>query len=829
MRVEDEKTLAALVLALGVVLAFALPDIALSLKPYLLPSLFFVMVFSLMPFARFETAQLTELHPVTLPLVVWQQFFLPGLVLAVGLMLGVERQFLYFVLVTVTSGSLFASPTLVQLMGLQQKLAVQTVILSTIAAPVSIFLSFSILHDENIRLNLAPFSERLLLYLVIPIVIFLIIRWFSRSWTETSKDRMDRVGRWGSVFSLVVFCFALEGEVAHVIQETPLLVLEYLAIAIGVAVCVAVLTRIAMYRFGIRSAMTASILASFRNVGLTFGLVGHLGGDDLAIYIGASQIPMFLSPLLFDFFFGGSSFQKHKPEEVSTVSNVDENEFSTPHDEPIAPKPRQGANRLGSWLSLPFANHKKAFSSSSELGGNEVYASLHQQTVESQEQVIVGNNIMVVQAQTQFETEEEFVSVEQKSPVTEVTSAFETDLDVGEEGARGLMAQLRDELGEESADVTSVKADPTETRRVVIYLGAIIALVIAGLSVIWGANKLFAPMLFNQDLITKVAETHIAGRNFGVFDLNINIRDLRNETIARMTKTPDAAVLGASHWQEAHVELVTGVDFYNSHVHRDYYEDMLAVTEMYVRHDRLPKELIITIRDNLLTPIPQRTDFLWLPGIKYYRAFAERIGLKPHATWETLPVNTWEELLSMPILKKHGMRHLTAPVMPHATDERHFETLDTLLPGGSILWSGEHKRLFDQKRARNEALTFAAQKRNNPPQIDPKGVQHLEALFDFLVEKGVKVTLAHPQFNPIFWEAVQGSPYIDGLKRVEDLTKSWAEKYGFAMIGGFAPESVGCTADMYIDAEHGNPKCLGMLLNQYNLLNGRPSNVNVAQ
>ena len=94
-------------------------------------------------------------------------------------------------------------------------------------------------------------------------------------------------------------------------------------------------------------------------------------------------------------------------------------------------------------------------------------------------------------------------------------------------------------------------------------------------------------------------------------------------------------------------------------------------------------------------------------------------------------------------------------------------------------------------------------------------------VFDFLVEQGVKVTLAHPQFNPIFWDEVKDTPYRAGLRKVEKLTQDWAEKYGFAVIGGFAPESVGCRAEQYIDAEHGDPACLGMLLNQYDQANGR--------
>jgi len=247
----------------------------------------------------------------------------------------------------------------------------------------------------------------------------------------------------------------------------------------------------------------------------------------------------------------------------------------------------------------------------------------------------------------------------------------------------------------------------------------------------------------------------------------------------------------------------------------------MAVTEMWVRHDRLPKELIITIRDNLFTPVADRTDFLWYPGIKYYQDFAKRIGFEAHPQWVTWPYQTLKELVSLPLLWSQATHDFATNDVPRATDDQKFEELDTLLPGGSILWSHEHDRLFSQERAREESLSFAAYKRENPPKIDPKGIEHMEALFDYLTEQGVKITLAHPQFNPIFWEAVQGSPYIDGLAKVEQLTIDWADKYGFKIIGGFAPDAVGCRAEQYIDAEHGDPACLGALLAQYDVVNGR--------
>lgn len=347
------------------------------------------------------------------------------------------------------------------------------------------------------------------------------------------------------------------------------------------------------------------------------------------------------------------------------------------------------------------------------------------------------------------------------------------------------------------------------------YLKAAAAVIVAGVVGLWNANVQFAPTLYDRETSEEIARAFDNGRNYAVFDLNLDIRNLREAHIARMDETPDAVVLGASHWQEAHAEIVDDRNFYNAHVHRDYYEDMLAVTEMFVRHDRLPETMIITIRDNLFTPVAERTDFLWLPGIPYYRAMAERLGIRAHHPVETLPVVNWKDKLSLRHLRDNAVRWFNAAERPHATDQRNFESLDTLLPGGSILWSAEHQAVFTPERSERESLAFAESKRNSPPRIDPKGVEALEALFVYLKDKGVTVYLAHPPFNPIYWDALEGSPYREGLKKVEALTQDYADRHGFQMVGGFDPRAVGCTSDLYIDAEHAAPSCLGGVYKQF--------------
>ncbi len=817
MSTEEEKTIGGLIIAIGTLVAISVPGVADFFAPYLFHALFFLVVFSLVPYAGHELSELRKLHPVVPRLVFWQQLMLPGVVLAIGQFMGVDSHTLFLMLVILASGSLFASPTLVQLMGLNHKIAMQSVIVSTFVAPISIFIPFWLFNDSNTVIEFDIFAQRIFIFLVVPILILFFLRAFVAKSGKNYAGSLEKIGRWGSIAALLIFCFAIEEKAALALSEEPGKILRYLGLAIFVSFISLLLTRIIMSKYNSDVALTVSILASFRNVGLTYGLVASSVDYDLSVFVGVCQIPMFFAPFLFDLMFGSgrstsTSGDDSIPDRDKPISDGElPNEqfgsgFGLGGDAP-------GAGRAGALLSVGSHAIQHAMPAPEPAHGWAGAAVASASPAPGS-----ATPVLMTDGSAALRWEPEPFDAEYASDSAEPEMAAEP-LDANDrlrmriERFVGLQIDLQkhlDDLQDELEDMGLL------ARR---YVMGFLVLFIVGAGAVWQANKYFAPMLFDQQLIERVADAHIAGQNFAVFDLNINIRDLRDATIERMPEVPDVVVLGASHWQEAHTYLVRNKTFYNSHVHRDYYEDMLAMVEMYMRHGKMPKEMIITIRDNLLTPIRDRTDFLWLPGIKYYRKMADHLGLEAQSYWETLPVQTWRELVSLPLLWTHASRQLMAQEQPHASDLRHFEALDTLLPGGSILWSAEHQHLFSQERARREALAFAEAKRNNPPKIDPKGVEHIDALLTFLQEQGVKVTLAHPQFNPIFWDAVQGSPYMDGLRRVEEQTRLWAEKYGLDIIGGFAPEQVGCTADMYIDAEHGNPTCLGMLLDHYNLLN----------
>jgi hypothetical protein len=366
--------------------------------------------------------------------------------------------------------------------------------------------------------------------------------------------------------------------------------------------------------------------------------------------------------------------------------------------------------------------------------------------------------------------------------------------------------------------IETVVAAPLKTKKSAgskRYTLAFLLATAAGMAAIWFGNQTYAPEMYGTGGMVPAAIAHEKQLNYAVFDLNLNIRALREEQLKRMTKTPDVVLLGASHWQEGHKDLLKGQDFFNAHIHRDYWEDPLGMVELLVRYNRLPKKLIISIRDNQFTPVENRKDFLWEPGIPAYRAMAERLGFEPENFLKTLPYDRGRALISLPMLFENVTRWYNATERPGPSASKHFETLDTLLPDGSIVWSNKHMRLYTQERTHSESVAFANKRRNSPPLVDPKGLEAFNTLLRFLKDKGVSVYLVKPPFNPTYYDMLQGTPYADGLQRIDTLIDKIAADHALPVFGSFNPHKIGCTSEMYIDAEHSNEVCLQKVFDQF--------------
>jgi BASS family bile acid:Na+ symporter len=294
----DERTLASALLATSVIAGLTIPTLASMFAPYALSALFFVVVLSLVPFAHVPTDEIVSVRGPSLRLVVWQQFILPGIVIALAVVAKLPESFVILAIITATSGSVFASPAIAEMLHLDRKRALQGMVLSTLLTPLSLFLYLNIFRDAASAVTMAGYLQRMVIFLVVPFLVFAGYRAVIGRLSETVVETINVSSRWGVLVALMVFCIGIMAAVSAQLVIDPTDVLVNFIMAGMLCAGMLFVTAIVMYRFGRKEALTAGLLSGFRNVGLGYALIGESMGHDLAVYVGISMLPMFVTPLV---------------------------------------------------------------------------------------------------------------------------------------------------------------------------------------------------------------------------------------------------------------------------------------------------------------------------------------------------------------------------------------------------------------------------------------------------------------------------------------------------------------------------------------------------
>ncbi len=295
-----ERSIACAILAFTIILGFAVPGLSEMFAPYAFIALFIMIILSLVPMARLDVADVFSMDWRIWQVVLWQLFVLPAIILAFANILKVHSTITALMIVTASAGSLFASPTFADLLRLNKQKALQCMILSTFMMPVSYFFFFSVvLHSES-RLDITNFAHRCTTFLVLPVGLFLVYMAFARTLPEKFAEKLENSSRRLTILTLIVFGLGILGPARDLIRTDPWHFAVYLVIVTALGAGMAYLTAIVMFKYGITDALTASIVSGFRNVGLGFALLPNMTGE-AAAYVGISQVPIFLAPLVVNY------------------------------------------------------------------------------------------------------------------------------------------------------------------------------------------------------------------------------------------------------------------------------------------------------------------------------------------------------------------------------------------------------------------------------------------------------------------------------------------------------------------------------------------------
>jgi hypothetical protein len=171
-------------------------------------------------------------------------------------------------------------------------------VLSTFLMPLSYFVFFTVVLHARITLDLPMYINRCMTFLVTPLGLFLVYMGIASSMSAKFSDTVESISRRSTIVALVVFGIGMVGPARDLLNEAPARFMLYLLIVSALGIGMAYLTAVVMFRQGINDALTASIVSGFRNVGLGFVLLSGVTGIGTAQYVGVSQIPIFLAPLI---------------------------------------------------------------------------------------------------------------------------------------------------------------------------------------------------------------------------------------------------------------------------------------------------------------------------------------------------------------------------------------------------------------------------------------------------------------------------------------------------------------------------------------------------
>ncbi len=306
MLTSTERLVACWLLTATIVAGFTIPGLSEFFSPVAYPSLLCMIILSLVPMGRLDFSEIFTLDSKVWQIVLWQLIVLPAIIVCGALLAKLNGSITALMVTTASAGSLFASPTFAELLQVNKQKALQCMILSTFLMPVSYFLFFTMVLHAQVNIDLASFSNRCVIFLLFPLGLFLVYMGYARCLPDRLSFAIEHGARRLTILALMIFGLGILGPARDMMWGNFSQFALYLVIVTFLGAGMAYLTAIVMFKQGMNDALTASIVSGFRNVGLGFVLLSGVSSKETAAYVGISQIPIFLAPLVLSFLVRGN-------------------------------------------------------------------------------------------------------------------------------------------------------------------------------------------------------------------------------------------------------------------------------------------------------------------------------------------------------------------------------------------------------------------------------------------------------------------------------------------------------------------------------------------
>lgn len=285
------------VLVMGLVAGLALPALAEPMRaylPHLVVLLLFVTVLRMEPSAIIGS--LADLPRVALA-ILGLQLVLPLIVLALGYAGGwVGKPVLLALLIFAAGPSISGSPNLCMMMGYPPDHAMRLMVVGTALLPLTVLPVFWLLPELGGIAEVLWSAGKLLLTISLTTLAAVAVRLsMLRNPSRNTLTSLEGL----SAITLAVFVVGLMPSVSAVALVDPMRALFWIAFACAANFGMQLIAfRLTVHRFSRPAATAVSLIAGNRNIALFFVSLPPDVTAPIMVFIGAYQIPMYLTPLV---------------------------------------------------------------------------------------------------------------------------------------------------------------------------------------------------------------------------------------------------------------------------------------------------------------------------------------------------------------------------------------------------------------------------------------------------------------------------------------------------------------------------------------------------
>ncbi|MEL6477163.1 MAG: hypothetical protein AAFR17_07530 [Pseudomonadota bacterium] len=295
---DNERTLSSICIAAAMLLGLALPSLSAAFFDYLYHFLFLVVVFSFCSLNANILEVAVRIDKNTWQALGWQMAGIPMLVTTACFLMNTDGLTTAVLVATTTAGSVFASPALAHLVGLDRSVSIRIMLLSTFLMPISLLFFGELNGVIPAGVPLFDYLRHVVYFLLLPMVIAVAYWQVSPTLVKGKADIAEQTMHWLATLALIGFCIGVMHKLHGAGETHASQIFHYIFLVGAMVVTVYFVTMMLFAHLGKRAALTVGMLAANRNVALSFALISELLPNHVLAFVAVAQFPIFLVPIV---------------------------------------------------------------------------------------------------------------------------------------------------------------------------------------------------------------------------------------------------------------------------------------------------------------------------------------------------------------------------------------------------------------------------------------------------------------------------------------------------------------------------------------------------